>query len=76
MAYRFNKNGEAILCGAEIWPEALIISDTRDGHTAVEIGDNAFDTDNAADSSRLGDGPIPAARPSATFMDIMIEEMV
>lgn len=74
--YRLNESGEAILCGAEIWPEALMISDTRGGHTVVEIGDNAFDTDNAADSARLGDGPIPAARPSAKLMDITIEEMV
>lgn len=74
--YRLNESGEAILCGAEVWQDVLIIPETLDGHTIVEIGDNAFDTDNAADGVRLGDGPIPAAQLSAKFMDIMIEEMV
>lgn len=74
--YRLNENGEAILCGAEIWPEVLIIPDTLDGHTVVEIGDNAFDTDNVADSVQLSDGPIPASQLSTKFMDVAIEEMV
>lgn len=74
--YRLNGSGEAILCGAQVWPEVLVIPETLDGHTVVEIGDNAFDTDNAVDSVHLGDGPIPADQLSAKFMDIMIEEMV
>lgn len=74
--YQLNELGEAILCGAEVWPEVLIIPDTLDGHTVVEIGDYAFDTDHAVDGVRLGDGPIPASQLSAKYMDILIEEIV
>ena len=74
--YQLNENGEAIVCGAEIWPEVLIIPETLDGHIVVEIGDGAFDAHNAAESVFLGEGPVPAAQYSAKLMDVMIEDMV
>lgn len=74
--YRLNENGEAIICGAEVWPEVLIIPETLDGHTVVEIGDGAFDTDNAVDSVLLTDGPVPVDQIASKYMDVTIESIV
>lgn len=43
--YKLNEQGEAIITGAEVWPEVLIIPEQLDGYTVVEIGGSAFDTD-------------------------------
>ena len=74
--YRLNENGEAIICGAEDWPEILVIPEIIDGHTVVEIGDGAFSSDVKAQSLSFTDGPVSEEQLTAKSMDIMIEDMV
>lgn len=74
--YTVNEKGEAIIQGAEVWTEELIILEELDGHVVTEIGDGAFDTDVAAEKFCFTDGPVSLKQFAAKIADTMVLEMI
>lgn len=74
--YQTNANGEAVILGAKIWTEILIIPAEINGHPVTEIGNGAFDTDAVMEQAGFAwDKGVVAEQLSSKLADMSIQQI-
>ena len=74
--YALKENGEAVILGANEWPEVLRIPNEVAGHVVTEIGMGAFDTDAVIEQSGLvWNQSVPKELLAAKYMDLNIQRI-